>query len=375
MDRPAEKARDETWEKGLVVYDLRTQLVEVPMRFALGTSADVVRRAPLLLVDLRTTEGLVGHSYLFCYRRSGGRAIADVLEDVSELTRGKPLEPLQLASFLERRLALLGVTGISRMALAAFDMAAWDARAKAAGLPLATILGAGPRRIPAYNSSGLGLMGPEAVAEEAEALIEQGFRAVKLRLGYASLAEDLEVVRALRNRLDDQIAVMVDYNQALTLQEALVRGRALDNEGIAWIEEPIRHDDLVGNATISRALQTPLQLGENFDGPRALDAALAARAADLVMPDAARIGGVTGWMQASGIAAARGVELSSHLLPEISSHLLAASPTAQWLEYVDWADTILAEPFQVIQGAVAVPDRPGSGIAWNEEAVRKHLVS
>jgi mandelate racemase len=260
------------------------------------------------------------------------------------------------------------------MALSALDMALWDALAVAAGMPLAALLGAAPRPIPAYNSCGLGLMAPEAAADEAEKLLAGGFTAVKLRLGYPTLAEDLLVTRAVRRRVPDSVSVMVDYNQALTVAQALERGRALAAEGIAWIEEPIRHDNLAGYATLSRDLAVPIQLGENFDGPKAMAQALAARACDLVMPDAARIGGVTGWQQAAGVAAAYDIEMSSHLLPEISAHLLAATPTAHWLEYVDWANTILAEPLVLRDGAITASAKPGTGLAWNDDAVAHYRV-
>lgn len=360
---------------GLVIRGVRTRLVEVPMRFALGTSADAVRTAPLLLIDLDTEEGIVGRAYLFCYRRSGAQAIAAVLDDAVALVRDVAIDPLRLSILLKRRFCLLGVVGIARMALSAFDMALWDARAQAAALPLATLLGSTPRPLPAYNSCGLGLMAPEAAADEAEALLEGGFSAVKLRLGHPTLAEDLAATRAVRRRLPDEVAVMVDYNQALSVKEALERGRALEVEGVEWIEEPIRHDDWKGNCAIAATLKLPLQIGENFDGPETMEAALRARAADLVMPDAARIGGVTGWMQASGIAAAHGIEMSSHLLPEISCHLLAASPTAHWVEYVDWANVILAQPAEVRNGTITASSQPGSGLVWDEEAVARYAVS
>src|SRR3546814_1936016 len=143
-------------------------------------------------------------------------------------------------------------------------------------------------------------MTPGAAADEAEALLEGGFRAVKLRLGYPTLDEDLAVTRAVRRRLPDEIALMVDYNQALSVHQALERGRALDDEGIAWIEEPIRHDDLVGNRTIARALRSPLQIGGNFDGPQDLEAAVSAGAADLVKIGSAaggERGGPAAWMR------------------------------------------------------------------------------
>jgi mandelate racemase len=354
----------------LTIRGVNTFAVEVPMTFPLGTSAATVRKAPLLLVDLETEEGITGRTYVFCYRPSVPRAVDAILRDAVALVTGQRAPPLEIAATLGRRFALVGVGSVVRMALSALDVALWDAVAVAARLPLATILGARPRPIPAYNSSGLGLMSPEAAADEAEKLLAGGFRSVKLRLGNPTLAEDLAVTRAVRKRLPASVELPVDYNQALTVAEAIRRGRALEHEGIAWLEEPIRHDDYAGNAAVARALSVPVQLGENFNGPEAMVEALRAAACDHVMPDVARIGGVTGWIQAAGIAAAHRIEMSSHLHPEISAHLLAATPTCHYLEYVDWASAILEEPLRIEEGAAHVPDRPGLGLAWKPEAVR-----
>src|SRR5512140_3929213 len=354
---------------GLRLRGVSCTPVEVPLRYVLGTSAATVRAAPLLLVEALTEQGVIGRSYAFCYRRSGAKAIASVLQDAADLVRGDLVAPMAVAAKLERRFALLGVTGVTRMALSALDMALWDALAIAAGVPLTRLLGGTPRPLRAYNSCGLGLMSPQAAADEAQALLEGGMEAVKLRLGYPTLAEDLVVTRAVRARLPDAVQLLVDYNQALSRVEALARGRALQSEGVAWLEEPIRHDDLAGNAEIARALDLPLQLGENFDGPKDLLRALQAGACDLVMPDAARIGGVTGWMQAAGVAQAHGIPVSSHLMPEVSAHLLAATPTAHWLEYVDWTDAIAATPTKIVDGCWPIAERPGSGLDWDPAAV------
>jgi mandelate racemase len=351
---------------------LRSTVVEVPLRYVLGTSAASVRAAPLLLLDAETEQGIVGRAYVFAYRRSGARAIAAVLHEAAEMIAGDAVAPLAIAAKLERRHALIGVTGVVRMALSALDMALWDALAVAAGLPLATLLGGTPRPLRAYNSCGLGLMSPEAAADEAERLLEGGFRGVKLRLGNATLAEDLAVTRAVRRRLPDDVELMADYNQALDVAEALRRGRALQGEGLAWLEEPIRHDDWRGNAQIARELELPLQIGENFDGPKAMLQAFDTEACDLVMPDLGRIGGVSGWMQAAGLAAARGTPMSSHLVPEASAHVLAATPSCHWLEYVDWAAVLLKEPLRIEGGMAIVPDRPGTGLQWDEAAVAKY---
>ncbi|MBL8347820.1 MAG: mandelate racemase [Rubrivivax sp.] len=345
--------------------------MRVPLAFALGTSAAVVRSVPLLLLDVSTEESIVGRAYLFCYTPAGARAVAAVLAEAGEMIQGQPLHPQSIGLSLMRRYALLGVTGPVRMALSALDIALWDALAKAAGQPLAELLGAGRRAIAAYDSRGLGLMAPDRLADEARALRAAGLRALKLRLGHATLAEDLAALHAVRRAVPSDMPVMVDYNQALTPTEAVRRGLALQAEGIAWLEEPIRHDDYRGNAHVARCLDVPVQIGENFNGPEAMAEAVAAGACDLVMPDVGRIGGVTGWMQAAAMAAAHGLQMSSHLVPEVSVHLLAATPTAHWLEYVDWADALLEEPLQVVDGAVTPPDRPGLGMAWDEEKLRR----
>ena len=356
----------------LTLREVRVTAVEVPLRYVLGTSAAALRHAPLLLVDVQTEEGIAGCSYVFCYRRSGARAIAAVLPEAFELVVGQPVAPLDIAALFDRRFALIGVTGVVRMALSALDMALWDALAIAAGVPLATLLGSAPRPLRAYNSCGLGLMSPEAAADEAERLLEGGFQAMKLRLGHASLFEDLAATRGVRKRLPDSVLLMADYNQALSVAQALERGRALQSEGVTWLEEPIRHDDYRGNAQIARALELPLQLGENFNGPLDMEKALDAAACDLVMPDIARIGGVTGWMQAARIAEQRGMPMSSHLMPEASAHVMAATPTSDWLAYVDWADVLLQEPLRIQNGYAVMSDRPGAGLQWDARAVAKH---
>jgi mandelate racemase len=233
-------------------------------------------------------------------------------------------------------------------------------------------LGGRPGPIPAYNSNGLGLMAPDAVADEAEKLLAGGFHAVKLRLGYATREGDLAAVRAVRGRVPGHIAIMTDYNQALAPEEAIQRGRMLDGEGVYWIEEPVRHDDYAGSAAVAREVATPVQIGENFSQVYDMERALAAGASDFVMPDLERIGGVSGWLRARDLASTADIRMSSHLYPEVSAHLLAVTPTAHWLEYVDWANAILAEPLRIVDGKAIVPERPGNGLVWDDAAVQKY---
>jgi len=353
----------------LTVRSIRAVAVEVPMKHVLGTSRASIRAAPLLLIDVETEEGITGHAYLFCYVAAAASAIASLLAEVERVVKGERIAPVDLWAALSKRFTLIGVQGIVRMAMAGFDVACWDALALAAQRPLVSLLGGAPRAIRAYNSNGLGLMPLDKLAKEAEELLEGGFRALKLRLGYPTLEEDIAAVKAVRARLPSGVEIMVDYNQALTLAEALARGRALDDEGVYWIEEPVRHDDYAACATLARELRTPVQIGENFSQPQAMEAALAARACDYAMPDLERIGGVTGWQRAAALAHAHGIEMSSHLFPEVSAHLLAVTPTAHWLEYVDWAAPILAQPLVITDGTVKIGDGPGNGIQWDLSAV------
>jgi mandelate racemase len=360
----------------LTIRAVRSIGVEMPMTYALGTSQARITRAPLLLIDLETEEGITGRAYLFCYLRAAAPAMAALLDEINCMVAGDRVAPAQLWGKLAQRFMLIGLQGVVRMAMAGLDVAAWDALAIAAGVPLATFLGAKspevrPQSIMAYNSCGLGLMTPAEVADEAEKLLARGFRAVKLRLGYPTLKEDLAAVHAARRRIGDDVALMVDYNQALSVADALDRGRALDAESIYWIEEPIRHDDYAGCASLAKALTTPIQIGENFSLPIAMGTALAAGAADYVMPDLERIGGVTGWRQAAVLAAEHHIRMSSHLFPEVSAHLLAATPTGHFLEYMDWADVLVQEPLRIVDGHAVIPERPGNGLVWDQAAVAR----
>jgi mandelate racemase len=165
-----------------------------------------------------------------------------------------------------------------------------------------------------------------------------------------------------------------DFNQGLTIVEAIRRGQALDDEGLYWIEEPIVYDDLEGCAKVAAEVATPIQIDENFYGPISMEKAIVAEAMGYVMPDVERIGGVTGWLRAAALAEGAGIEMSTHLMPEVSCHLLAVTPTAHWLEYVDWAAPILATPLRPVDGRIAIPDVPGTGIDWDEDAVKKYQV-
>jgi mandelate racemase len=356
----------------LRIKSVSVRAVALPMRRPLQTSTGAVGVAPLLLVDLKTNGGIVGRCYLFAISKAHLKPLAALLDAMAEMIAGDALAPFEIERKLRARYTLLGVHNIVLFAMAAIDMCAWDALGQALGQPVVRLLGGEARPVPAYNSNGLGIQALKPLTKEADQLVAEGFSAVKLRLGRPTAAADLDALRAVKKTIGPGVALMVDFNQALTVAEAIRRGRLIDEEGgVQWIEEPIRADDFAGCAKVAREVATPIQIGENFMGPGQMAQAIAAGCCDYVMPDAQRIGGVTGWMRAAALAQGAGLEMSSHLFPEASVQLLAVAPTCHWLEYVDWANPVLQEPVQVRNGHAVGSARPGLGMTWNEKAVRK----
>ena len=326
---------------------------------------------PLILIDLHTEEGVIGRSYLEPYAVKTMKYLIPALHDFGEMLKGRKVAPLELYEAARRSLHFVGYQGLSMIAVSGLDMAAWDALAKAAGMPLCVLLGGSVGPVKAYNSNGLWLQEPEAVAAEAiELRDEGGFSGLKLRLGRERVRDDLATLRAVRQAVGEDMQLMVDFNQGLDLGDALLRCHAIDDFGLAWIEEPIVYDNLDGYIQLAAELKTPIQIGENFYGPRDLHRALQCKACDYVMPDFMRIGGVTGWLRSAAIAGTAGVPISTHLYPEVAAHVMRVTETAHWLEWQDWADPILRKPYDIKNGLIHIPDVPGIGLEWNEDAVK-----
>lgn len=329
---------------------------------------------PLILIDLQTEEGVVGRSYLEPYTVKTMRYLIPALQDFGEMLKGRPVAPAELYELARKSLHFVGYGGQSMIAVSGLDMAAWDALAKAAGMPLCVLLGGTVGPVKAYNSNGLWLQPPEQLASDAIQLRDEGgFGGLKLRLGRDSPRDDLAAIEAIRSAVGDDMELMADFNQGLTLGEALRRCHMIDDAGLAWIEEPIVYDNLDGYSQLAAEIATPIQIGENFYGPRDMYTALRVKACDLVMPDFMRIGGVTGWLRASAIAGAAGIPMSTHLYPEVAAHVMRVTETAHWLEWQDWADPILQKPYEIRDGLLHIPDVPGIGLEWNEDAVSRYL--
>lgn len=351
------------------IQSIRVRSVRVPMTEPHRTASGIITESPLVLTDVVTDTGVRGHSMIFTYTSAALKPTADLIRGLEALVQGDALAPAEVEQKLARRFRLLGTQGLVGMALAALDMALWDALARTHGLSLVRLLGAVEKPVRPYGA--VGYDGVEGCALAAEDWARRGFSGVKAKIGYPTVQEDLAVVRAMRSAVGADVAIMVDYNQCLTPAEAVERLQVLDGEGLAWVEEPTLAHDYAGHACVARESKTPIQCGENWWGVLDMQHAIEARASDYVMPDVMKIGGVTGWLRAASLAQAKGIRVSNHLWPELSARLLCCTPTAHWLEYADWWNPILAEPLAIKKGVAIPGNAAGSGVDWNEGAVER----
>ncbi|MGF6429658.1 mandelate racemase [Bradyrhizobium elkanii] len=360
----------------LTLREIKARPVVLKLKRPVVARIATLSEWPLVLVDLVTEEGIVGRSYLEPYIVKSLQYLVPALLDLGELLRGRSVAPVELFAAARKSLHFVGYEGLSLIAASGLDMAAWDALAKAANKPLCVLLGATVGAVRSYNSNGLWLKEPAAVAAEAlELRDEGGFSALKLR-------QDCHRRPALRSSRGHNHR---SHGTARWLRRDLAPGcsplsnacdRRLLFERRQESPDPRAvHFCRGGHAQLAAELKTPIQIGENFYGPREMHKAIAQKACDLVMPDFMRIGGVTGWMRAAAIAGAAGIPISTHLYPEVAAHVMRATETAHWLEWQDWADPILERPYEIKDGFLHIPDTPGVGLEWNEAAVAAHLAS
>jgi len=351
------------------IQDFRVRAVRVPMTEPHQTASGVITESPLVLTDVITDTGISGHSMVFTYTPAALKPTAELIQNCEALVKDEALAPAEIEQKLAKRFRLLGTQGLVGMALAAIDMALWDALARVHSMPLVRLLGGAEKPIRPYGA--VGYDGLAGCAKSAEKWAKRGFTGIKAKIGYPTVHDDVAVVRAMRKAAGADMSIMVDYNQCLTPIEAVERLRVLDDEGLTWVEEPTLAHDYAGHALVAREARTPIQCGENWWGTLDMQHAIEARASDLVMPDVMKIGGVTGWLRAATLAHMHGLQMSNHLWPEISARLLCCTPTAHWLEYADWWNPILGEPLHIEEGMAIVGDAIGTGVDWNEDAVRR----
>ncbi len=288
----------------LKITKLSARAVSSPMKRPPQPASGTIGEAALVLIDLETDAGITGHTYLFAFSAAMLKPTVECVNALADLVRGDEVAPLAIDTKLRRHFTVYDTHGILGQVLSGIDMAAWDALAKSQGMPLVRSLGGEIKPIRAYNSCGLWANETaETLPDLADELLaEGGFKAVKMRIGRPDFADDLAAVRAVKDRVGDDVMLMADFNQSLNVNEALRRCRALDGEGLYWIEEPVRHDDYAGCARVAAAIETPIQIGENLLNSMEMQRAIDAGSGDFYMPDVQRIGGVTGWMRAAALA-------------------------------------------------------------------------
>jgi mandelate racemase len=355
----------------LTIRGVKARAIVAPISRPVKNAFGVIEAAPLVLIDVETDQGVTGHSYIFAYAKLTLKPLVLLIEEIGRDLIGKPIAPYDLMAAMDAKFRLLGWQGLVGMAVSGLDMAFWDALGQAAGQPLAALLGGSVRPIRAYDS--YGVVDPKADAKDLKRSLDQGFRGIKIKGGDGDAANDERVVSGVRDLIGPDISLMIDFNQSLDPAEATRRIERLAPYDLHWIEEPVAQENLLGHAKVREMSPTPIQAGENWWFPRGFAEAIAVGASDFIMPDLMKCGGVTGWLRIAGQAEAASIPMSSHLFAEASSHMLAVTPSAHWLEVLDLARAVLSEPIKIVDGAVTARG-PGLGLVWDEAAVTKYLV-
>ena len=320
----------------IILNRLYVEVATPKLPSPLLTASGTLEVASLVVVEVESRCGVRGQSYLFSPNKELLPALAHSVSVAFEQVKGRSCIPEFNTDFLLDKFKLFGGTGILTMAFAAIDMATWDLLGNALHKPLYQLLGGSYNEVPSYESSGLSISTVSNVLSQAQDFVAKGNTRMKVRLGYETVGEEINLIRELRNHFGNGIEIMVDYNQALSVDQAFERCTKLDSLELLWIEEPILADMLEVSAELTRAIDTPIQIGENLWSLTEFERALNLRSSKYLMPDVAKIGGATQWLRAAKRAEIHGVKVSSHLYPEISSHLLASINNAHYLEYADW---------------------------------------
>ena len=322
-----------------------------------------------LFAEITTEQGFEGMGFSYS-KRAGGPAQYAHAKEVAETMIGE--DPNDIAKLYTKLLwagASVGRSGVATQALAALDIALYDLKSKRAGLPLAKFLGSHRDSVRTYNTSGGFLNASiEEVKERASQSIEEGIGGIKIKVGLPDSAEDLRRVAAVREHIGNDVPLMVDANQQWDRATALRMGRKLEQFDLVWIEEPLDAYDAEGHAALAAALDTPIATGEMLASVAEHERLIAARACDIIQPDAPRVGGITQFLRLATLADQAGLDLAPHFAMEIHLHLAAAYPREPWVEHFDWLDPLFNERLELRQGRMRVPGRPGLGLSLSEQA-------
>lgn len=322
-----------------------------------------------LFVEVTTAQGHTGIGFSYSKRAGGPGQFAHATEIADAAIGTDPSDIGKLWVKLCWAGASVGRSGLATQAIAAFDVALWDLKAKRAGLPLAKLLGSYRDSVRTYNTSGGFLHTPiEQVKENAAAALADGIGGIKLKVGQPDWRTDVARVTAVREFLDADVPLMVDANQQWDRATAQRMGRIFEEFGLVWIEEPLDAYDAEGHAQLARSLDTPIATGEMLASVAEHARLIEVGAADVVQPDAPRIGGITQFLKLAALAESHQLEIAPHFAMEIHCHLAAAYPIEPWVEHFDWLDPLFNEHLTTRDGRMWLSDRPGLGFTLSEQA-------
>jgi L-talarate/galactarate dehydratase len=352
-------------------------IVKVPLDNAYQAGGRQVGANWHVLARVRTTDGVEGFGYIVSLNAMFVGAVAAATRELAGLLTGMQVLDTEAAwQRMARAGDWVGPGGLLHHAIAPLDIALWDAAGKTLGVPVRQMLSGFRDRMPAYASDGFWYsLSLDALADNARRAVAQGFQALKLRVGN-ELHPDREVarVRAVRDAIGPDISIMVDATETWSLDRAMRTCRALQEAGVVWIEDPVRHTDIAGMARLSASLDVPLATGEHLYQIADYTRLLEARAASIVLIDLGRIGGVTPWRHVASLAHGFGVRVGGHVLPEIHIQLLIAVPNAYLVEYVPRSAALL-KAMPALSGAdMVAPSGPGFGLELNDDAVTRYTV-
>jgi L-alanine-DL-glutamate epimerase-like enolase superfamily enzyme len=323
----------------------------------------------MLFVEVRTADGHEGLGLSYSKRAGGPGQFAHAREIAPALLDEDPSDIAKLWNKLCWAGASVGRSGLSTQALGAFDVALYDLKARRAGLPLAKLLGSYRDSVQCYNTSGGFLHTPlEQLLVNAAASIERGIGGIKLKVGQPDKALDIQRVEAVRKHLGEHVPLMVDANQQWDRPTAQRMCRIFEQFNLVWIEEPLDAYDHEGHAALAAQFDTPIATGEMLTSAAEHGELIRHRAADYLMPDAPRVGGITPFLKIAAQAEHAGLMLGPHFAMELHVHLAAAYPTEPWVEHFDWLEPLFNERLEIQGGRMLVPTRPGLGISLSEQA-------
>lgn len=322
-----------------------------------------------VFVRIATEAGHEGLGFGYSKRAGGPGLYAHAREIAPEVIGEDPSDIGRLWQKLVWAGASMGRSGLAVQAVAAFDIALWDLKARRAGLPLAKLLGAHRQAVPCYNTSGGFLSAPiEKVLDNIDAALARGIGGIKIKVGQPDTAADLRRVEAVRGHLGDRVPMMVDANQQWDRATAQRFGRILEQFQLTWIEEPLDAHDAEGHAALAASLDTPVATGEMLTSAEEHTRLIEAGAADFVQPDAPRVGGITPFLRVMALADHKGLSLAPHFAMEVHLHLAAAYPRTAWVEHFEWLEPLFNERLELSDGRMLVPDRPGLGLSLSDQA-------